>query len=131
MDLVARISIAAARIREMPGVFEDVRQSMSRRCRACIHANVPKYPIFPAGCNQNVLADWMPGVKTRLYKMSIESLLENSSSRRRTSLDYAKVVSLTGNKMKTYTNPMKFDKFYFPFLKSYEIGNMEGNIKPT
>ncbi|GFX00425.1 transposable element Tcb2 transposase [Trichonephila clavipes] len=33
MDLVARISIAAARIREMPGVFEDVRQSMSRRCR--------------------------------------------------------------------------------------------------
>ncbi|GFV36331.1 transposable element Tcb1 transposase [Trichonephila clavipes] len=38
MDLVARISIAAARIRELPGVFEDVRQSMSRRCRACIHA---------------------------------------------------------------------------------------------
>ncbi|GFX09922.1 synaptogenesis protein syg-2 [Trichonephila clavipes] len=34
MDLAAWISIAAARIREMPGVFEDVRQSMSCRCRS-------------------------------------------------------------------------------------------------
>ncbi|GFY09750.1 DUF4817 domain-containing protein [Trichonephila clavipes] len=46
MDLVARISIAAARIREMPGVFEDVRQSMSRRCRACIHANGRNFEHF-------------------------------------------------------------------------------------
>ncbi|GFX82535.1 DUF4817 domain-containing protein [Trichonephila clavipes] len=46
MDLVARISIAAARIREMPGVFEDVRQSMSRRCRACIHANERNFEHF-------------------------------------------------------------------------------------
>ncbi|GFT97666.1 transposase-like protein [Trichonephila clavipes] len=46
MDLVARISIAAARIRGMPGVFEDVRQSMSRRCRACIHANGRNFKHF-------------------------------------------------------------------------------------
>ncbi|GFW07589.1 DUF4817 domain-containing protein [Trichonephila clavipes] len=46
MDLVARISIAAARIREMPGVFEDVRQSMSRRYRACIHANGRNFEHF-------------------------------------------------------------------------------------
>ncbi|GFX88257.1 hypothetical protein TNCV_1066731 [Trichonephila clavipes] len=46
MDLVARISIAAARIREIPGVFEDVRQSMSRRCRACIHANGRNFEHF-------------------------------------------------------------------------------------
>ncbi|GFX08071.1 transposable element Tcb1 transposase [Trichonephila clavipes] len=46
MDLVARISIAAARIREMLGVFEDVRQSMSRRCRACIHANGRNFEHF-------------------------------------------------------------------------------------
>ncbi|GFW42820.1 transposable element Tcb1 transposase [Trichonephila clavipes] len=46
MDLVARISIAAARIREMAGVFEDVRQSMSRRCRAYIHANGRNFEHF-------------------------------------------------------------------------------------
>ncbi|GFX43429.1 transposable element Tcb1 transposase [Trichonephila clavipes] len=46
MNLVARISIAAARIREMPGVFEDVRQSMPRRCRACIHANGRNFEHF-------------------------------------------------------------------------------------
>ncbi|GFW01257.1 DUF4817 domain-containing protein [Trichonephila clavipes] len=46
MDLVSRIFIAAARIREMPGVFEDVRQSMSRRCRACIHANGHNFEHF-------------------------------------------------------------------------------------
>lgn len=39
MDLVARISITAARILEMPGIFENVRQSMSSRCRACIQEN--------------------------------------------------------------------------------------------
>ncbi|GFY33205.1 hypothetical protein TNCV_1240561 [Trichonephila clavipes] len=39
MDLVARISIAAATISETPYIFERVCQSMSRRCRACIHAN--------------------------------------------------------------------------------------------
>lgn len=39
MDLVARISIAAATISETPNIFENVRQSMWRRCRACIHAS--------------------------------------------------------------------------------------------
>ncbi|GFV61718.1 hypothetical protein TNCV_188761 [Trichonephila clavipes] len=34
MDLVARISIAAATIRETPGIFEHGRQSMPRRCRS-------------------------------------------------------------------------------------------------
>lgn len=46
MDLVARISIAAAMIRETPGIFENVRQSMSRRCRACIHANGSNFEHF-------------------------------------------------------------------------------------
>ncbi|GFV12386.1 transposable element Tcb1 transposase [Trichonephila clavipes] len=46
MDLVVQISIAAARIHEMPGVFEDVRQSMSRRCHACIHANGRNFKLF-------------------------------------------------------------------------------------
>ncbi|GBM80445.1 hypothetical protein AVEN_83032-1 [Araneus ventricosus] len=35
-DLVARISVAAARVREIPGVFESVRQLLHRRCQACI-----------------------------------------------------------------------------------------------
>ncbi|GBN31856.1 hypothetical protein AVEN_39273-1 [Araneus ventricosus] len=33
-DLVARI--AAARVRELPGIFESVRQSLHRRCPAYI-----------------------------------------------------------------------------------------------
>jgi hypothetical protein len=36
-DLVARLSVAAASVREIPGVFEKVRQSMRRRCEACIN----------------------------------------------------------------------------------------------
>ncbi|GBM62951.1 hypothetical protein AVEN_160231-1 [Araneus ventricosus] len=36
-DLVARISVAAARVREIPGIFESVRQSLHRRCQACIN----------------------------------------------------------------------------------------------
>lgn len=35
MDLVARIAIAAAKIRETAGFFEQVRQSMERRCQSC------------------------------------------------------------------------------------------------
>ncbi|GBN55037.1 hypothetical protein AVEN_138553-1 [Araneus ventricosus] len=38
-DLVARISVTAAPVacvREIPGIFECVRQSLHRRCRACI-----------------------------------------------------------------------------------------------
>ncbi|GFS76946.1 hypothetical protein TNCV_3756211 [Trichonephila clavipes] len=39
MDLVTRISNAASRICEKPSIFEHGRQSMSRRCHKCIHAN--------------------------------------------------------------------------------------------
>lgn len=35
-DLVARLSIAAASVREMPGIFGTVRQSLLRRYQACI-----------------------------------------------------------------------------------------------
>ena len=38
-DLVARISMAAENIREMPGIFEWVRQSMRHRCEAFINGN--------------------------------------------------------------------------------------------
>ena len=37
MDLVARISIATALIRETLNILEHVRQSISRRCRAWLH----------------------------------------------------------------------------------------------
>lgn len=36
MDLVARLVCAAATIKETPGVFDRVRQSMLRRCQACL-----------------------------------------------------------------------------------------------
>ena len=35
-ELVARISAAAAEVRDMPGLFERVRQSLHRRCETCI-----------------------------------------------------------------------------------------------
>ncbi len=35
-ELVSRISEAAARVREIPGIFERVHQSLHRRCQACI-----------------------------------------------------------------------------------------------
>ncbi|GBM99322.1 hypothetical protein AVEN_264626-1 [Araneus ventricosus] len=35
-DIVDRISAAAARVREIPGIFESVRRSLHRRCQACI-----------------------------------------------------------------------------------------------
>ncbi|GFW85381.1 uncharacterized protein TNCV_144261 [Trichonephila clavipes] len=35
-DLVARIFEAAARVREIPGIFERIRQSLQRRSQACI-----------------------------------------------------------------------------------------------
>ncbi|CAL1283080.1 unnamed protein product, partial [Larinioides sclopetarius] len=35
-DLVARLSVAAAGVREIPGIFERVRQSLHRRCQECI-----------------------------------------------------------------------------------------------
>ena len=39
MELVARLSCAAAKIKETPGVFNRVRQSMLRRCRACLRSD--------------------------------------------------------------------------------------------
>lgn len=35
-DLVARIIAAAGDVRDMPGIFETVRQSLRRRCEACL-----------------------------------------------------------------------------------------------
>ena len=35
-DLVARITVAAGAIADMPGIFERTRESMVRRCTACI-----------------------------------------------------------------------------------------------
>ncbi|GFT21471.1 uncharacterized protein TNCV_2307291 [Trichonephila clavipes] len=37
-ELVARIAVAAGEIRNSPGVFQNVRMSMRRRCEACIVA---------------------------------------------------------------------------------------------
>ena len=37
-DLVAGITVAAGNIADMPGIFERTRQSMARRCSACIQA---------------------------------------------------------------------------------------------
>ena len=39
MDLVARISVAAESIRKMPGIFQNIRLSMKRRCELCILAH--------------------------------------------------------------------------------------------
>ncbi|GBN78238.1 hypothetical protein AVEN_216062-1 [Araneus ventricosus] len=36
-DLVARISVAAARVSEISGMFESVLQSLHRRCQVRIH----------------------------------------------------------------------------------------------
>ena len=39
MDLISRIAKAASRVRDTPGQFERVRESMRRRCKTCIVAN--------------------------------------------------------------------------------------------
>ncbi|GFX04740.1 hypothetical protein TNCV_2247231 [Trichonephila clavipes] len=39
IDLVALISIAAGTIRETPGIFKHVHQSISCQYHACVHAN--------------------------------------------------------------------------------------------
>jgi hypothetical protein len=38
-DLVARIADACGRVQEMPAIFEHIRDSMVRRCEACIRVN--------------------------------------------------------------------------------------------
>ncbi|KAJ4443930.1 hypothetical protein ANN_05719 [Periplaneta americana] len=45
-DLVARITIAADAIANMPGIFERTRQSMIRRCTARIQANGREFEQF-------------------------------------------------------------------------------------
>ena len=45
-DLVARIAIAVGTIVDMPGIFERTRQSMVRRCIACIQANDRAFEQF-------------------------------------------------------------------------------------
>ena len=37
-ELVAKLSAAAEKVRDMPGVFQNVRQSVLSRCTACITA---------------------------------------------------------------------------------------------
>ena len=39
MDLDARIVATSGTVREMPGIFENVRQSMQRCCEACVRVN--------------------------------------------------------------------------------------------
>ena len=39
MDLGASIAAAAGTVRDMPSVFENVRQSMQRRCEAYVSVN--------------------------------------------------------------------------------------------
>lgn len=45
-DLVARISVAAATIREMPGVFANVRRSIHRRVQACVRVGGRNFEQF-------------------------------------------------------------------------------------
>ena len=45
-DLVARIIVAAGTIADMPGIFERTRQSVVRRCTACIQANGRAFEQF-------------------------------------------------------------------------------------
>ncbi|GFW83781.1 hypothetical protein TNCV_668941 [Trichonephila clavipes] len=48
MDLEAGISIAAATIREMPGIFEHVPKSMSHWCRASVYPNGSRFKHYDA-----------------------------------------------------------------------------------
>ncbi|GFV83849.1 uncharacterized protein TNCV_387571 [Trichonephila clavipes] len=45
-ELVARIAVAAGEIRNSPGVFQNVRMSMRRRCEACIVARGRNFTYF-------------------------------------------------------------------------------------
>ncbi|GBL72167.1 hypothetical protein AVEN_115157-1 [Araneus ventricosus] len=39
-DVVTRISVAAGEMQDLPGIFQNVRNSMRRRCEACVTASV-------------------------------------------------------------------------------------------
>ena len=45
-DLVAKITVAAGTIADMPGIFEWTRQSIVRRCTACIQTNGHAFEQF-------------------------------------------------------------------------------------
>ena len=45
-DLVARITVAAGNIADMPGILERTQQSMVRRCTVCIQANGRTFEWF-------------------------------------------------------------------------------------
>ena len=45
-DLVARITVAASTIADMPGIFERTQQSMVRPCTACIQTNGRAFEQF-------------------------------------------------------------------------------------
>ena len=45
-DFVARITVAADTIADMPGIFERTRQSKVRPCAACIQANGRAFQQF-------------------------------------------------------------------------------------
>ncbi|GBM21985.1 hypothetical protein AVEN_263838-1 [Araneus ventricosus] len=36
VDVIARISVAAGKMRDRPGIFQNVRNSMRRRCESCV-----------------------------------------------------------------------------------------------
>ncbi|GFW23133.1 uncharacterized protein TNCV_3802331 [Trichonephila clavipes] len=44
--LFARIAVVAGDIREMPGIFANVRHSLRRRCEACIFADAHSFEQF-------------------------------------------------------------------------------------
>jgi len=44
-DLVAQISAAAANVRDMPGIFQRVRDSIHCRCEACLEAGSLSFVI--------------------------------------------------------------------------------------
>ncbi|GFU08002.1 hypothetical protein TNCV_1527481 [Trichonephila clavipes] len=39
MDLVTRIVTTTGIVRDMPGVFENVRQPIQQHCESCVHEN--------------------------------------------------------------------------------------------
>ena len=45
-DLVPRIIVAAGTTADMPGIFERTRQSIVRRCTACIQTNGGAFEQF-------------------------------------------------------------------------------------
>ncbi|GFT40790.1 hypothetical protein TNCV_1583931 [Trichonephila clavipes] len=76
MELMTRISIAAATIRETPGIFEYVRQTIPCRYHACIHANGSNFKhllgcckeLFEVSAKLVIALPTPKGCRTRLNK---------------------------------------------------------------